>query len=338
MATPQEKKPTLRGEVMTRRVFLGRLAGLAAAVGTASLAASPLAALSGCSVGTDRRRRLTIVHSNDVHSHIDPFPPNDPYYPGLGGYARRQALINSLREADGADNTLVVDSGDIFQGSPYFNLYQGRLEIALMNEMHVDAVTIGNHEFDNGLQLLGARIREANFPFVNSNYDFGGTPCEGLTKPTLIVERGGLRVGLFGLGVEMAGLVQEDKCHGVGYLAPVPIANDLAARLRHEGCDMVIAVTHIGLSSEGVCDVSLAQQTRGIDVILGGHSHTLMPTPRLVPDLNGRMVVITQSGYGGVATGVLRFEETLSEGGQTARAMRLMEAQSERMGDNWDRS
>lgn len=294
---------------MQRRQFLKSLLG---AAGTALLtSALPVCAPPDASVGADRRRRFTIVHSNDVHSHIDPFPDNDPLYPGLGGYARRQTLIDSIRRDEGPDNTLVVESGDMFQGTPYFNFYQGRLEIELMNKMGVDAVTIGNHEFDTGLHLLAERVREAHFPFLISNYDFSHTPCRRVMRESLLVERGGVRIGLLGLGVELDGLVEEEMCHGVIWSDPVERGEQVARQLKRQGADIVVALTHIGLDSTPICDVKLAQNTTSIDVILGGHSHTLMETPILVRNQRNRLVVITQSGYGGVAAGILTFEELL---------------------------
>lgn len=300
---------------ISRREFLKR-SGLLAL----SAALSPL--LSSCSVGQDRSACLTILHANDVHSHIDPFPLTDERYPGMGGYAKRQALIESVRAEQGADRVMVFESGDMFQGTPYFNHYRGQLEIKLMNMMHVDAVTIGNHEFDNGVDALCDCMEMANFPFIASNYIFSDARGSKLVKPYRVFERGGMRVGVFGIGVKMAGLIGPTNCAGVTYADPVITAQQMADTLRHrEKCDLVIALTHIGFAPESnldICDTLLAARTEGIDIILGGHSHTFLERPEIVMNKAGQPVVINQAGFAGINVGKLVIRQR--EGGKLALA------------------
>lgn len=289
---------------ISRRSFLK-------SVGALAFAASPLGGLlSSCKVGEERSQHLTILHTNDVHSHIDPFPEDDPRYHGLGGYARRQSLIDNTIAKVGADNVMVFESGDMFQGTPYFNYYRGMLEMQLMNRMHVDGVTIGNHEFDNGVESLCKCMEAANFPFINANYDITDSRARGLVKPYKIFERGGMRVGVFGLGVKLAGLVGPRNCKGFTYNDPVDVARDMSKKLRNEGCDLVIALTHIGHEMyDQIDDVTLAKTDVDIDLILGGHSHTFLPNAVHVKNANGKDIVINQVGFGGINVGVLELSK-----------------------------
>lgn len=265
-----------------------------------------LSSLTSCSSAGSGGRKLVILHTNDVHSHIDPFPPTDPLYANLGGYARRETLINETIRQYGAENVLVFESGDMFQGTPYFNFYRGQLEMQLMNRMHIDAVTIGNHEFDNGVSALCDCMETANFPFLSANYTFTDERGSRLVRPYKVFERGGFRVGVFGLGVRMAGLVAPDNCNTVRFSEVVPTAQEMADRLRNEeGCDIVIALTHIGFSDgpKGDCDKLLATSTHGIDLILGGHSHTFLERPEIFKNSRGESVLVNQTGFGGVCVG-----------------------------------
>lgn len=298
----KERNSGMMDEKISRRGFFKRLGGLAVAI----TPVGGLASLTSCSVGKDRSPRLVVLHTNDVHSHIDPFPSTDARYAGLGGYARRQAFIEKVIAEEGADNVLVFESGDMFQGTPYFNFFKGQLEMQLMNRMHIDAVTIGNHEFDNGVGGLCDCMETANFPFVCSNYKFSDPRGSQLVKPYKVFERGGMRVGVFGLGVRLEGLVAPANCSGVDFQDLVPTPQSMADLLRgRERCDVVIALTHIGYNDEpnGECDTWLAANTSGIDLILGGHSHTFMPAPDLVRAKDGRTVLINQVGFGGVNVG-----------------------------------
>ena len=281
--------------VTDRRTFLKQLGAFA------------LLAASGRDVMAERRnarslRKLTILHTNDVHSHIDPFPLTDKTYPGMGGYARRQSYIESVM-SEGND-TLVFECGDMFQGTPYFNFYKGKLEIELMNKMHIDAVTIGNHEFDNGLSVLCDRMEEAQFPFINSNYDFAMQRARDLVKPYKIFHKAGIKVGVFGLGVKIDGLITAANSQGTIYNDPIRVAQQMSDILRSEGCELVVALTHIGYDmGREVDDLKVAASTTGIDMILGGHSHTFLPTPMYVKNPSGRSVLVNQVGYAGVNVG-----------------------------------
>ncbi|MCI5778026.1 MAG: metallophosphoesterase [Bacteroidales bacterium] len=299
---------------ISRREFFKRLGGVALAV---SPVATSLTSLTSCSVGASRKKGLTILHTNDVHSHIDPFPETDNLYAGKGGYARRQAFIESVIKEQGAENVLVFECGDMFQGTPYFNFFKGQLEMQLMNRMHVDAVTIGNHEFDNGVSGLCDCMETANFPFLCANYLFSDDRGSKLVKPYQVFERGGIRVGVFGLGIRLEGLVAPKNSKGVQFKEIVPTAQEMADTLRNvEGCQLVIALTHIGYDMQGgVDDIRLAKQTSGIDIILGGHSHTFLPQPDIVTNKDGRSVVVNQVGYGGINVGKLTVGKEGATGG-----------------------
>lgn len=254
-------------------------------------------------VGGDRSR-LVVLHTNDVHSHIEPMPANDVKYPGQGGYARRTTYIAQTR-AEGVE-TLVMEAGDMFQGTPYFNFYNGALEISLMNRMGVDVVTIGNHEFDLGMVNLCDRMVQANFPFVCANYTFADPRAASLVSPYKVFERCGRRIGVVGLGVELEGLVTEKNHGGTIYEDPIVCGNRMAKLLKEqERCDMVIALTHIGFAGEAnhVDDCTLAAHSEDIDMILGGHSHTFLEAPVWVDNASGRRVLVNQAGYGGVIEG-----------------------------------
>ena len=250
--------------------------------------------------------KLTILHTNDVHSQIDPFPESHSRWPGQGGFARRAQLINSIRQEH--ENVLLLDCGDIFQGTPYFNVYKGKLEIDLMNKMGYDAATLGNHEFDNGIEALAENVKKARFPFVCSNYDFSESVMNGLTIPFKIIEKGPLKIGVIGLGIELAGLVNPKSYKEAVYQEPIEEANKSAQKLKQEeNCDIVIAMSHLGYKYkyEKVSDVIVAQNTRNIDVILGGHTHTFMDEPDRIVNLDGDEVIVSQAGWGGLRLGRL---------------------------------
>ena len=220
-----------------RRFFLKTIAGSAAALGLSSF---PLELLASYEI-----EKLTILHTNDFHSHIDPFPDNDPKYAGLGGVARRSALIKRIRDEE--KNVLLLDAGDIFQGTPYFNLYGGEVELKLMSDMGYDASTIGNHDFDNGMDGLLKQLPNANFPFLCSNYDFTDTPMHSKTQPAKIIDKGGLKIGVFGLGIELRGLVDKKLYGNTVYQDPVVKAVAMGKLLKEEKkCDLVICLSHLG--------------------------------------------------------------------------------------------
>ncbi len=247
---------------------------------------------------------LTILHTNDVHSRIEPFPMDGSRNQGLGGGARRAWLISEIRKK--SQHVLLLDAGDMLQGTPYFNVFGGELEFKLMSEMGYDAATIGNHEFDGGMESLARQLQHADFPILNANYDFSETPMAGKTKEFSVFERGGIRIGVFGLGIELEGLVPAALYGNTKYYDPVITANKIADTLRFEhACDYVICLSHLGYKYEDskVSDQILAKETREIDLILGGHTHTFLTKPDVVQRSNGRSVTINQAGWGGILLG-----------------------------------
>jgi 5'-nucleotidase len=249
-------------------------------------------------------QRLVILHTNDVHSRIDPFPMDGSRMQGLGGAARRAKLIESIRAEE--QHVLLLDSGDIFQGTPYFNMFGGELEFKLMSEMQYDAATIGNHDFDAGLDGLVRQLPNAKFPFIISNYDFNDTEMDGKTEPSLILIRGDVRIGILGLGIELRGLVPPDLYGQTRYLDPIGSANKTAKYLRHEqNCNLVICLSHLGFryQENKISDITLAKASSDIDIILGGHTHTFLNEPEIVLNADGRAVVINQVGWAGVRLG-----------------------------------
>ena len=257
----------------------------------------------------DETRSIVIVHSNDMHSHIDPFAKDHPKYPGLGGMAERAALIDSLRAEHG--EILLLDAGDIFQGTPYFNYFDGKLELELMSMMGYDAATMGNHDFDIGLEGFAEAQMKADFPYICSNYLFDDTILEGLTIGHKIFKRNGIKIGVFGLGVELEGLVDPRLCIGVRYEDPIQIASNMVSLLRQQKkCDMVICLSHLGYAYEHdqVSDQHLATQIEGLDLIIGGHTHTFLEEPSVFVKSEHRHTYVNQVGWAGVKLGVLRFE------------------------------
>lgn len=240
---------------------------------------------------------LTILHTNDTHSQIEPKSN------GQCGYARRMGMIAQERKAD--KNLLLVDAGDFCQGTPYFNIYRGRVEIDAMNRMRYDAITLGNHEFDNGLDTLAEVLKGAQFPVVCANYDFTGTAMEGMTRPFVIVRKGQLKVGIFGLGCDPKGLIADKNFLPAQFLAPYPVAQQMADTLRQLGCDVVVCLSHMGTygkAKEDICDVEMVKNTRGIDVVIGGHTHKLYDHLR-VANLDGDSVPLCQMSKGGAYLG-----------------------------------
>lgn len=259
--------------------------------------------LAGCA---DKATTLTILYTNDTHSQVE---PNGN---GRGGYARRMGLIAKAREQD--PNLLLVDAGDFSQGTPYFNFYHGRVEIDALNHMGYDAVTLGNHEFDYGLDTLAMILQQANFPIVCANYDVKGTPLERVVEPYTIVHKGGLKVGIFGLGVQPKGLIADKNFEPIVYNPPYPIAQELATMLRNEKkCDVVVCLSHLGTypaTEQDYCDVELAAETRDIDVIIGGHTHKVYDDLR-IRNIDGIEVPVVQMGKSGTNVGkiVLTLQE-----------------------------
>lgn len=248
--------------------------------------------------------KITILHTNDLHSRIDPFPATDGRFPNMGGFARRAAMVRNIRQQE--PNVLLFDSGDIFQGTPYFNYYGGELELKLMSEMGYDAATLGNHDFDNGVDGLVRQLPHASFPFISSNYDVTDSTLSGHVLPYKVFDRDGIRIGVFGLGVELNGLVHPRLTSNVRYLDPLVKADEIGRLLRSEmKCDIVICLSHLGFryDSPKVSDMLLAERGHSVDFILGGHTHTFLDSPEVKYDIEGKSVMICQAGWAGVRLG-----------------------------------
>lgn len=287
---------------MKRRTFIKNTA-----------ATSALVTLSGVSLSsftTAKERKITILHTNDVHSHIDPFPENHPKNPAMGGVARRANLIEQIRKEE--TNVLLLDAGDIFQGTPYFNYYGGELEFKLMSMMKYDLATMGNHDFDNGIDGFYAQLPHANFEFVSANYDFKNTELNGIVKPYKIFIKEGIKIGIFGLGVQLEGLVDKKLYKETVYNNPIEVATDISKQLKEvEKCDLIICLSHLGFDyknePEKPSDMKLATLTQDIDLIIGGHTHTFLDKPIIKTNKVGKQVVVNQVGAYGINLGRIDF-------------------------------
>ena len=277
----------------SRREFIKRTT-----LGTAALSLLPTDVFSNSA----ELKQLTILHTNDMHSHIHPFTSGRNK--GVGGMAQRSTIIKQIREE--GNQVLLLDAGDIFQGTPYFNVYGGELEFKLMSEMGYDASTIGNHDFDNGLDGLVRQLPHAKFPFIVSNYDFSDTEMESNYLKYKVFNKSGIKVGVFGIGIELEGLVSKNMYGNTLYQNPIDKSNYYADLLKNSlGCDLVICLSHLGFrySTKKVSDKMLAAQTKNIDLIIGGHTHTFLNKPVIVENLEGRNVQIAQVGYAGINIG-----------------------------------
>lgn len=263
-----------------------------------------LALLSACLMAS-AQKTLEILHTNDTHSCVMPLNPNlaDTLVAGRGGYLRRYEMIVEERRRN--PDLLLFDSGDFSQGSPYYTIYKGEVETDLMSMMGYDAATIGNHEFDFGLDNMAHIFRRAKFPIVCANYDFTGTAVDGLVKPYVVLKRNGLRIGVFGICPKMDGLVDETKCRGVKYLDPVATAERTARLLRHEKkCDVVICLSHLGWNlQQDVDDEDMLKANHDIDIVLGGHSHSYFKQLMYAPNADGKLIPDDQNGKHGVFVG-----------------------------------
>jgi 5'-nucleotidase len=287
---------------MQRRLFLKNIVGASGAV---ALGAWPFETWAETSA---KNLKITILHTNDQHSRLEPFPKNDRLA-GRGGVVNRARILSKIRTEE--PNILLFDAGDIFQGTPYFNFYKGRPEIELMSEMGYDAVTMGNHDFDGGLDLYVKQIKEfAKFPVLVANYDFTNTAMQGLAQPYKIFKVQGVKIGVFGLGINPQGLIPEKLFGGAKYLDPIKTANETAAFLRNEKkCSLVVCLSHLGykMSDGEVSDLVMAPQTKDIDLIIGGHTHTFLNEPTALKNQAGKQVLINQAGWGGASIGRLDF-------------------------------
>ena len=288
---------------MKRRDFIQKTAASSALLGLTGVS------LSSFSTPSDIKK-ITILHTNDVHSHIDPFPADHPKNPNLGGAARRAAIIEGIRKEE--KNVLLLDAGDIFQGTPYFNYYGGELEFKLMSMMQYDLATMGNHDFDNGIDGFYAQLPHAKFDFVSANYDFKNTILNDIVKPYKIIIKDGIKIGIFGLGVQLDGLVDKKLYKETVYNNPIEVAQDMTRILKEEKkCDLVICLSHLGFKykdePEKPSDILLAQKTKNIDIIIGGHTHTFLDKPVIEKNSEGKDVLINQVGCFGLNLGRIDF-------------------------------
>jgi len=288
--------------IMKRRNFIQKT--------TAASAILTLGGLSLQSFAEESSKHITILHTNDVHSHIEPFPSTHYKYPNQGGIARRATLIESIRLEN--PHTLLLDAGDIFQGTPYFNLYGGELEFKLMSTLKYDAATIGNHDFDNSIDGLYAQLPNAKFEFVSANYDFKNTVLDGHVKPYKVFIKNGIKIGVFGIGIELNGLVDPRMYKETIYNDPIEVARDMSRILNDdEQCDLIICLSHLGYHYKKginkVSDLELASKTKDIDLIIGGHTHTFLPKPTVTKNIVGENVLVNQVGCYGINVGRIDF-------------------------------
>ncbi len=264
--------------------------------------------ISAVSVFAQQKIKLVILHTNDTHSQVEPTEKSSLRTSDMGGYARRMGVINQIRKQE--KNVILVDAGDFSQGTPYFNFFNGRVEIEGMNRMKYDAGTLGNHEFDNGMDTLALILKNAKFPEVNSNYKLENTPLKGMIKPYIVLVKNGLRIGILGLGVNPKSLIFEKNYKGLEYIDPVLKANEISTLLKKkEKCDVIICLSHLGADTAKmeVNDYLIARKTRFIDVIIGGHSHSMI-TNTTEKNADGKPVVIAQMGKSGLFLGRVELE------------------------------
>ena len=249
------------------------------------------------------QKSIVILHTNDTHSRIEPVPESDRIAGNKGGVVRRINYIEQVRKEN--KNVLLFDAGDFLQGTPYFNLFKGEVETEAMNLMRYDAVTLGNHEFDYGLEILEKVVSRAKFPIISSNYDFSGTPLNNLIKPYLIFKKDGVKIGVIAINIQPKGLIASGNYDGMKFLQPERVANELALKLKTtDRCDMVICLSHLGYTA----DKRLVGQTRNIDIIIGGHSHTHMKTPDILKNIDNKNVMVFQTAGRGIYVGRIDVE------------------------------
>lgn len=287
---------------MERRKFIKQMAG-----------ASALTMVGGLtlpSFTTKKQRHITILHTNDTHSHIEPFKANHNRNPNKGGVAKRATLVQQIRKEN--PNTLLLDAGDIFQGTPYFNYFGGELEFKLMSMLKYDVATLGNHDFDNSIDGFYKQLPHAKFDFVSANYNFKNTILDTHVKPYTIIIKDGIKIGVFGLGIELEGLVSKKMYKETQYLDPIGIAQDISEELKNEHqCDLIICLSHLGYyykrNPDKVSDLNLAKVTKNIDLIIGGHTHTFLKKPTIVKNSIGKNMLVNQVGAYGINVGRIDF-------------------------------
>jgi len=297
---------------MNRRGFIRNISIGTAAAG---LGFSPLR-----SFASDNFITISFLHTNDLHCHIEPFIANSSNAAPEGGLGRISALVRKIR-AENA-NTLLLDAGDMFQGTPYYNYYKGELILKLMTEMGYDAGTIGNHEFDDGLENILKALPNAGFPIINSNYDFSDTLLAGQFLPYKIFKKSGLKIGIYGLGIELKGLVSDNNIGKTIYNDPLQTALKMEALLKNEkNCDLVVCLSHLGIKyrDEKVSDHVIAAETSVTDLIIGGHTHTYLEKPVEIKNKVGKQVIVNQASWGGLVLGRVDFvfEKTKKKKGAT---------------------
>ena len=277
---------------------------------TSAATAITLTGFGLSSFSSAKSKRITILHTNDTHSHLDTFPQTDAKFPNQGGAAKRATIFNKVKNEN--PNTLILDAGDMFQGTPYFNYYGGELEIKVMNMLQYDAGTLGNHEFDNGVNSLAEQIQKANFDIINANYDFKNTLMDGLTKSYKVFMKDGIKIGVFGLGIKLEGLVNKSEYGETVWNNPIEIAQDVTRILKDDlKCDLIICLSHLGYkfssNSQMISDLDLAAKTKNIDLIIGGHTHTFLEKPTIVLNAEQKEVIVNQVGCYGVRIGQIDF-------------------------------
>ncbi len=258
---------------------------------------------------TNKLKQITILHTNDTHSQIDPFPSSHKHYPNMAGVAKRKQFIDQVRAEQ--ENVLLLDAGDIFQGTPYFNFFKGEIEMKSMSKMGYDAATIGNHDFDNKVDGLSNVMPHTDFDLLITNYDFSNTSMDGKTKPYKIFHKDGIKIGVFGIGIKLDGLVSKSCYQETKYSSGIDAAQQFSKLLKfEENCDLVICLSHLGYTAFNKGDEDdhqLAKKTKYIDVIIGGHSHTFLDEPTVMKNAEDKDVLVTQVGYAGIKVGRLDF-------------------------------
>jgi len=270
---------------------------------------------------TQKVKKLTILHTNDTHSQIEPLPNDGRAYAGMGGMARRATLIKQIRSQE--ENVLLLDAGDMFQGTPYFNYFGGEPEFKLMSAMGYDAATLGNHDFDNGVAGLARMLPNAQFSILNANYNFSQSALSQKFKANQLFEKGGLKIGVFGLGIKLSGLVPDSLFQGIKYNDPIAVAREQVADLQKQGAQMIICLSHLGYeaANDAPSDLILATQVSGIDLIIGGHTHTFLTEPKaIIHPETGHQTLINQVGWAGINLGRLDFRFTGNEKSSTYKS------------------
>lgn len=265
--------------------------------------------ISGDIFASSRITNLTILHTNDVHSRIDPFPMDGSVNAGKGGIAARASIIQKIRAKE--PNVLLLDAGDIFQGTPYFNIFKGEPEMKAMQMMGYDAGVMGNHDFDAGIENFVQQLSDhGKFQIIMCNYAFDRTPMEEINKPYKIFRKENLKIGVTGVGIELHGLVPESLYGNTIYLDPIENVNRVASMLKNEKhCDLVICISHLGdkYAENKVSDELLAKASQNVDLIIGGHTHRFFDKPKEYTNKNGEKVLVNQIGWGGIQLGRLDY-------------------------------